>query len=66
MVKKIKITGIASPICWWSDCVGQECPVLDVYQPTGFIQIRVQRTELGFPPYPVEGWISPEYVTPLP
>lgn len=63
-MKKIKITGIASNICWWIDCVGQECPVLDVYEPTGFIQIEVVRREKFFEdePYTIKGWIDPQYV----
>lgn len=61
-MNNIEIIGLKSEICWWRDCVGQICPVLDVYKETGFIKIQVQRTEPGFPPYSVEGWIDPDYV----
>lgn len=60
----VKIIGSASSICWWIDCVGQICPVLEVYESTGYIKIQVARTEFGFEdkPFKVEGWIDPQYV----
>lgn len=58
--KQVQIIGLASPICWWKDCLGQISPVLEVYEPTGFIKIRV--TEKGFEPYEQEGWIDTKYV----
>jgi hypothetical protein len=63
-MKKVKIIGIASEICWWINCVGQICPVLEVYEPTGYIKIKVIITEKGFEdePYEVKGWIEPQYV----
>lgn len=63
-MKEVKIVGVASEICWWRECVGQQSPVLDTYEPTGFIKIRVTVTERGFEdqPYQKEGWISPEYI----
>jgi hypothetical protein len=63
-MKTVKIIGIASEICWWIDCVGQTSPVLEIYEPTGFIKIRLTRREKGFEdePYEIEGWIDPQYV----
>lgn len=58
------ITALASEICWWSDCLGQVCPVLEKYEPTQYIKIRVVRVEQGFEhePYDVEGWIPERFV----
>lgn len=63
-MKKVQIISYASEICWWMGYVGQVCPVLEVYEPTGFIKIRVIMTEKYFEyePFPVEGWIPPEYI----
>lgn len=59
-----KITGYASEICWWQGHIGQEVPVLDVYEPTGFIKISITRTQQGFEdqPYEIQGWIPPEFL----
>lgn len=67
-VPHVKISTLDSDVCWWKDCIGQISPVLDYYQPTGFIKIRVAMTEPGFEdePFCVEGWVPPhcvEYIT---
>jgi hypothetical protein len=60
----IIITKYASEICWWIGCLRQICPVLETYEPTGFLKIRVMRTEVGFEdePFEFEGWIDPTCV----
>ncbi len=60
---KVQIVSYASEICWWIGCLGQISPVLEVYEPTGYIKIRVTRTQEGFEdqPYAIEGWIPFEH-----
>ncbi|GAB6454480.1 hypothetical protein bcgnr5390_17680 [Bacillus luti] len=61
----VKITGVASPFCWWYSHVNEVCPVLDVYKKTGYIKIRVKFIDKNVildPIYFKEGWIPPEFV----
>lgn len=54
-----------SPIAWWSDGVGQVCPILAVYPETGYVNIAFNRTEehAAFEAtYQISGWIPPEYL----
>lgn len=60
----VRITGYGSNICWWMGCLNQICPVLEVYEPTGYIKIRAMRTEVHFEDqsFPIEGYIPSQFV----
>lgn len=67
----IRVTHAPSPFAWWSSAVGQFSEVLKVYEPTGYLCVRLM---LPIPEYDslieklieqhrqVEGWIDPRFV----
>ncbi len=66
--KIIRISGAPSPLAWFYPMVGQVSQVLEVYEPTGFIKVRLMAP---VPEYDwcvqkpierhrqVEGWLDP-------
>jgi hypothetical protein len=64
-MKRVKIIKYSSDICWWTDCIGQESDVLEVYEPTGYIRIKVTKTDpnvLIDPTYELEGYIPSDCI----
>ncbi|AKQ08443.1 hypothetical protein PQE66_gp128 [Bacillus phage PBC2] len=59
-MKRVLIARPLSHISWWNDLIGQVVPVLEVYEKTGYVKIEALRTEEGFEPYKIQGWINPE------
>lgn len=59
-MKRVRITKYASDICWWMDCLGQESEVLEVYEPTNYIRIKVKKNDpyvIGNGDYELEGYL---------
>lgn len=57
---KVKIIKYASNIYWWMGYLGQECEVLEIYEPTNYIKIKVKKYDLnviGNGIYELEGYI---------
>lgn len=69
--RHVKITGYSSPICWWQGCLGRIATVLDVYEPTNYIKVRLTRPVEPYwvgcicPEEQREGWMPAEYVEDL-
>lgn len=62
---KVKITKYASNICWWMGNIDQECEVLEIYEPTNYMRIKVKKYDpnvIGNGEYELEGYIPSDCV----
>jgi hypothetical protein len=66
MTMVIRVVTMTHPFNWWADCLGQVSQVLDVYEPTGFMKVRLHKRTYWDGAidayYQFEGWIPPDVV----
>ena len=62
----VRILECPSPIAWWNWTIGQMSQVLGVYEPTGFIHVRLHLPTYWENAldshYQIDGWMDEKFV----
>lgn len=58
--------GMSEPMVWWNGTIGQVSEVLGVYEPTGFIHVRLHMptywVDVIDSHYQLNGWLVEKFV----